>query len=229
MTRAMNDEEVITELNKMVAFIKQEALEKGREIRIKADEEFAIEKAKLVKQEQQAIDAQFEKKLKGAEVAQKIAQSTLTNKSRLKLLHRREEHLQDLFAAARNSLLSLSDASENSGRYAQFLEGVIVQGLLMLLEPVVTVRARPKDSDVIQKAVDGSKYAYKEISGKDVEIRVEESLSDDSAGGVKLVNGSHRITLDNTLDERLRLLEDRMLPEIRTELFGKNDNRKFYT
>jgi len=27
-----------------VAFIKQEALEKGREIRIKADEEFAIEK-----------------------------------------------------------------------------------------------------------------------------------------------------------------------------------------
>ena len=51
---------------------------------------------------------------------------------------------------------------------------------------------------------------------------------------------SHRITLDNTLDERLRLnhLEfdrDRlliflqMLSEIRTEPFGKNDNRKFYT
>ncbi|KAG1810653.1 uncharacterized protein BJ212DRAFT_1377940 [Suillus subaureus] len=59
-------------MNKMVTFIKQEALEKAREIKVKADEEFAIEKAKLVKQEQQAIDAQFEKKRKGAEVAQKM-------------------------------------------------------------------------------------------------------------------------------------------------------------
>jgi hypothetical protein len=31
-----------------------------------------------------------------------------------------------------------------------------------------------------------------------------------SAGGIKLVSGSRRITLDNTLDERLRLLEDRV-------------------
>lgn len=73
-----------------------------------------------------------------------------------------------------------------------------------------------------------------------------------SAGGVKLVSGTSRITLDNTLDERLRLLEDRvrnsfrlptsplltlphpalctqMLPEIRNNLFGPNPNRKFYS
>jgi V-type H+-transporting ATPase subunit E len=69
-----------------------------------------------------------------------------------------------------------------------------------------------------------------------------------SAGGIKLVSGSWRITIDNTLDERLRLLEDRvclnflvilshsqvadfmkMLPEIRKDLFGANENRKFYT
>lgn len=67
-----------------------------------------------------------------------------------------------------------------------------------------------------------------------------------SAGGIKLANGSKRITIDNTLDERLRLLEDKvcntnvmssfsdrgslqMLPEIRADLFGSNENRKFYT
>lgn len=55
-----------------MAFIKQEAQEKAREIKVKADEEFAIEKAKLVKQEQAAIDAQYEKKSKGVEVAQKM-------------------------------------------------------------------------------------------------------------------------------------------------------------
>ncbi|KAJ8457097.1 hypothetical protein ONZ51_g11734 [Trametes cubensis] len=225
-SRPLNDDEVLSEMNKMVAFIKQEALEKAREIKVKADEEFAIEKAKLVKQEQQAIDAQYEKKRKGAEVAQKIAQSTLTNKSRLKLLQQREEHLQDLFATARESIDALA---KDEGRYVQFLEGVILQGFLSLLEPDVTVHARPKDVGQVQRAIDGATRQYTEISGRTVSATVKGSLSDDIAGGVKLVSGNERITLDNTLDERLRLLEDRMLPEIRTDLFGPNANRKFYT
>ncbi|KAI0693933.1 ATPase V1/A1 complex subunit E [Cerioporus squamosus] len=224
--RPLNDDEVLSEMNKMLAFIKQEALEKAREIKVKADEEFAIEKAKLVKQEQLAIDAQYEKKRKGAEVAQKIAQSTLTNKSRLKLLQQREEHLQDLFQTAREAIDELAN---NEARYVQFLEGIIVQGILSLLEPEVTVHAREKDVDLVKRAADGAAEQYTEISGRKVEISVKGSLSDDIAGGVKLVSGTERITLDNTLDERLRLLEDRMLPEIRTDLFGSNPNRKFYT
>ncbi|OSD08072.1 ATPase V1/A1 complex subunit E [Trametes coccinea BRFM310] len=225
-SRPLNDDEVLSEMNKMVAFIKQEALEKAREIKVKADEEFAIEKAKLVKQEQQAIDAQYEKKRKGAEVAQKIAQSTLTNKSRLKLLQQREEHLQDLFSTARESIDALA---KDEGRYVQFLEGVIVQGFLSLLEPDVTVHAREKDVDKVQRAVEGAARQYNEISGLTVNATVQGTLSNDIAGGVKLVSGTERITLDNTLDERLRLLEDRMLPEIRADLFGPNPNRKFYT
>jgi len=225
-SRALNDDEVLSEMNKMVAFIKQEALEKAREIKVKADEEFAIEKAKLVKQEQQAIDAQYEKKRKGAEVSQKIAQSTLTNKSRLKLLHRREEHLQDLFHTARSSISSLA---KNDEQYVQFLEGVIVQGFLQVLEPSVTVHSRKQDTDVATQAAENAAKSYKEISGREIEFKVEGILSDDGAGGIKLVTGSNRITLDNTLDERLRLLEDRMLPEIRKDLFGSNQNRKFFT
>ncbi|KAK1231383.1 V-ATPase V1 sector subunit E [Marasmius sp. AFHP31] len=226
MSRPLNDDEVLTELNKMVAFIKQEALEKAREIKVKADEEFAIEKAKLVKQEQQAIDGQYEKKLKGAEISQKIAQSTSTNKSRLKLLHRREEHLQELFSAARDEVLKLS---EDDSRYVQFLEGVIVQGYLQILESSMVVHSRQKDVDLVKQAAESASNSYQEISGREVKFTVEGSLSDDVAGGVKLVSGSGRITLDNTLDERLRLLEDRMLPEIRNDLFGANENRKFYT
>jgi len=213
-------------MNKMVAFIKQEALEKAREIKVKADEEFAIEKAKLVKSEQQAIDAQYEKKRKGAEVAQKIAQSTLTNKSRLKLLHRREEHLQDLFSTSRSSILALA---KDDGRYTQFLEGIIVQGFLQLMEPNVTLHSRKRDVEIVKRASESAVRQYRDLSGRDVLVEVEGTLSDEGAGGVKLVSGTKRITIDNTLDERLRLLEDRMLPEIRHDLFGANENRKFYT
>jgi len=221
----MNDEEVISEMNKMVAFIKQEALEKSREIKVKADEEFAIEKAKLVKQEQQAIDAQYEKKRKGAEVAQKIAHSTLTNKSRLRLLHLREQNLQDLFQASREQLATLAASSQ----YVQFLQGIIVQGFLQLLEPEVIIHVREVDAAVAKEAADAASKQYTEISGRGLKHEVVTSLSPDLAGGVKLVNGNKRITLDNSLDERLRLLEDRMLPEIRHDLYGKNENRHFYT
>ncbi|KAI0725309.1 ATPase V1/A1 complex subunit E [Fomitopsis betulina] len=225
-SRPLNDDEVLSEMNKMVAFIRQEAMEKAREIRVKADEEFAIEKARLVKQEQQAIDAQYEKKRKGAEVAQKIAQSTLTNKSRLRLLQQREEHLQDLFASARELV---NELAHDQSRYVQFLEGILVQGFLQLLEPEVTVHVRAVDVEIAQRAGEGAAKQYNEISGRTVVVSVEETLSKDLAGGVKLVSGTSRITLDNTLDERLRLLEDRMLPEIRNNLFGPNPNRKFYS
>lgn len=154
-----------------------------------------------MKQEQQAIDAQFEKKHKGAETAQKMCvsspllfntfltkrnrtppigfdshQSTLTNKSRLRLLHRREEHLQDLFAAARTQISSLAD---DEARYVQFLESVIVQGLLQLLEPSATVYARSKDEAIARSALDGAKKAYYDISGRQVEIDLDATLSND--------------------------------------------------
>lgn len=45
-------------------------------------------------------------------------------------------------------------------------------------------------------------------------------------GGVLLKGYGTRIVVNNTLDERLRLLEERMLPEIRESLFGKNENRR---
>lgn len=57
-------------------------------------------------------------------------------------------------------------------------------------------------------------------------VTVQEGLNKDSAGGVVLSGHGGKITINNTLDERLRLLEDRMLPEIRLDLFGPNQNRK---
>lgn len=103
---------------------------------------------------------------------------------------------------------------------------MIVQGFLQLLEPEVTIHARESDLDAAKQAAEAAATEYHEISGKDVKYEVVSSLSAElyvrrsilinrtdaihRAGGVKLVNGNNRITLDNTLDERLRLLEDRV-------------------
>ena len=48
------------------------------------------------------------------------------------------------------------------------------------------------------------------------------------AGGVIILGGGGRIEINNTLEERLRLLEIGGLPAVREMLFGKNLNRKFF-
>ena len=47
------------------------------------------------------------------------------------------------------------------------------------------------------------------------------------AGGVIVVGTGGRIDINNTFEERLKLLENDGLPTIRAILFGENKNRKF--
>jgi V-type H+-transporting ATPase subunit E len=48
------------------------------------------------------------------------------------------------------------------------------------------------------------------------------------SGGAIIVGTGGRIDINNTLEERLRLLESDALPSIRVILFGENENRKFH-
>ena len=59
----------------MIKFIQQEASEKAQEIKLKADEEFNIEKLRMVEGEKQKIRAEYERKEKNVEVQKRIAQS----------------------------------------------------------------------------------------------------------------------------------------------------------
>lgn len=47
------------------------------------------------------------------------------------------------------------------------------------------------------------------------------------AGGISISGTNGRIDINNTFEERLRLLETDALPAIRSILFGENENRKF--
>lgn len=106
------------------------------------------------------------------------AHSTLTNKSRLRLLHLREQHLQDLFQAAREQLATLALSSQ----YVQFLQGNSVQGFLQLLETEVSIHVREADADVAKEAAEAASKQYTEISGRQVKYELITSLSSDLYG-----------------------------------------------
>lgn len=157
----------------MTAFIRQEALEKAREIQLKADEEFAIEKSKLVRQETAAIDSLYEKKFKQAAMSQQITRSTLANKTRLRVLGGRQELLDELFQKARDEVAKVS--ANDKKKYQTMLQNLVLEGLYYLNEDKVSVRARKKDADAAKKAIEGAAKEFKDNVGKEVAVDLDES------------------------------------------------------
>lgn len=160
------------ELRKMTAFIKQEAMEKAREIEIKANEEFEIEKSKLVRQETDAIDTQYEKKFKQATMSQQITRSTVANKTRLKVLGARQELLDGIFDEARRQL---AEVVKDGARYQKTLNGLVLEGFFAMNEPELQIRAKKADYDAVKKAIEEAAKQYKDKVGKDVSATIDEA------------------------------------------------------
>lgn len=155
----------------MTAFIRQEASEKAREIEIKADEEFAIEKSKLVRQDTDSIDVTYDKKFKQATMSQQITRSTVANKTRLKVLAARQELLDDIFETARKKL---AEGTKDKAKYAAALKGLVLEGMYAMNEPELTIRARKADFDAVRKACEEASKEYKDKMGKECKGKIDE-------------------------------------------------------
>ena len=170
---AMSDDQVATELRKMTAFIRQEALEKAREIHLKADEEFSIEKSKLVRSETSRIDGEYDKKFKQAGMSQQITKSTLANRMRLRVLSARQEVLDDLFEQAGGKLTEAAEKAD--GGYEGVLKNLLLEGLYGMNEKKVFVRCRKEDDGAVKKAAEKAREEYKgNLKGQDVEVVIDE-------------------------------------------------------
>ena len=65
---------------------------------------------------------------------------------------------------------------------------ILSQGLLQLMESEVTVIPRPKDVELVEKAVEGAKEQYSSLSGREITVNISEELSDT----MYVSSGSHR-------------------------------------
>lgn len=222
---ALSDVDVQKQINHMMAFIEQEANEKAEEIDAKAEEEFNIEKGRLVQQQRLKIMEYYEKKEKQVELQKKIQSSNMLNQARLKVLKVREDHVRNVLDDARKRLGEIS----KDAQYRNILNLLIVQGLFRLTEHHVTLRVRQVDLPLVESLIDAVQSGYKEATMKDVTVKIDQDnfLPADSCGGVDLYAGRGRIKVSNTLETRLELIAQQLVPELRGSLFGKNPNRKF--
>ncbi|XP_043943535.1 V-type proton ATPase subunit E 1 [Protopterus annectens] len=223
---ALSDADVQKQIKHMMAFIEQEANEKAEEIDAKAEEEFNIEKGRLVQTQRLKIMEYYEKKEKQIEQQKKIQMSNLMNQARLKVLKARDDLILDLLTEAKQRL---SKVVKDNARYQALLDGLVLQGLYQLLEPKVVIRCRKQDFPMVKAGVKKSIPMYKSIANVDVDVQIDQEnfLPDEISGGIELYNSDFKIKVSNTLESRLDLLAQQMMPEIRSALFGANTNRRF--
>ncbi|CAG9771062.1 unnamed protein product [Ceutorhynchus assimilis] len=223
---ALSDADVQKQIKHMMAFIEQEANEKAEEIDAKAEEEFNIEKGRLVQQQRLKIMEYYEKKEKQVELQKKIQSSNMLNQARLKVLKVREDHVRAVLEDARKRL---GEVTGDQGRYAVISESLILQAMYQLFETNVLVRVRPQDRDLVKSVLPTVATKYRDVTGREVNLQIDDQLqlSQDTTGGIELYTRQNKIKICNTLEARLELISQQLVPQIRTALFGRNVNRRF--
>jgi len=217
---ALSDADVQKQIKHMMAFIEQEANEKAEEIDAKAEEEFNIEKGRLVQQQRLKIMEYYEKKEKQVELQKKIQSSNMLNHARLLVLKAREDHIKSVLDEARRRLGAVT---QNQSQYEGVLRNLIAQALFQMIEANVVIRCRQQDLKLVEGVVPQAIQDFKAAVKKDcaVKIDTENFLPSDICGGVEILAQKGKIKIVNTLESRIELVGQQMLPEIREILFEK--------
>merc|ERR1712232_67026 len=109
-----------------------------------------------------------------------------------------------------------------------FVTKLITQGLLMFLESEVSIRCKESDAKLVQDCLADAAKEYAQVIKKDtgadksVKLTLDKStyLPAECLGGVVLSCGDGKITIDNTIDLRLKLVMEQDKPAIRAQLFN---------
>jgi len=224
----MDSKEAQSQITQMISFIKAEAADKAGEIEKKGEEEFSIEVHRLITEQKEKVRQGYEKKAKQIETKYAIAKSMAINKQRLEKIKARQEVMHKIENDARAKLVSEAQAPA-------FVTNLIVQGLLMLLEDSVTVRCRQSDVALVKACLAGAQDEYSKLIKKETGAEKKCVLVIDSEflptapvagkdgasclGGVLLHCQGGKISTDNTVDVRLRLVMEQAKPAIRGLLF----------
>jgi len=168
--------------------------------------------------------------MKQVDVEKKIAYSNAINQNRLKVLKAREDVVNQVVEKARVQIAQYSQGDA----YKTLLQKLIVQGCVTLQETKIIIRCRKSDEKLVKAVLTAAIQEIEQNNGLKVDLTVNTSNylpeggdgPNTCAGGVELSAANGAIRCDNTLDTRLQLAYQGLLPEIRITLFGRSACRK---
>lgn len=220
----MDDLEAVSQCDKMCQVILGEAKTEAAKLEQKANEDYAAEMMKVVSMMKEKVKTENSKKLKQVETKRAIDKSTAVNKARLAKIGARQQCIERMQGEV---AVKLAEASKSDVKYKQIMIDLIVQGSIKLMEDEVSLQVRPQDVNLVKSLVDAAAQAYvREIqkqtgAKKTVKMTLDkDNLPANSLGGVVVSCMGGMITVDNTLDTRLKLVMENDRPSLRAMLFS---------
>jgi V-type H+-transporting ATPase subunit E len=215
----------------MIKFIQDEAKGKVGELEAQAQQAYAIEKQKVLEEMKQKANKEHQAAMKKIDTQRAISRSTSINKARLQKVAERSKYLDQTVLGVQ---AELSKLTANPQKYKELLTKLIAQGCLKLLEPEVSVRCRAVDKNIVESCLNDAESLYIKTLKSEVgvvkpfKLKVDPvplnpppsaNIVNSCLGGVILVCHGGLITVDNTLDTRLKLVVEQDKPSIRRALF----------
>ncbi|KAH8040356.1 hypothetical protein HPB51_010136 [Rhipicephalus microplus] len=199
---------------------------KVKEIDAKTEEDFKVEKERILKETLARLEEAVKKKQKEVEIKHRVEISRMKSAARVQLLSARNELVAKVLAETRSKLTMIT---EKEARYRPFLERLILQGLYMLLDPDVVITCRRQDLHLVHDALAVAVKQFAKVTRIEGNVVVDQEhfLDEKCCGGVVLTTTRGKKKVTNTLESRLELVSRKTLPEIRAGLFGANPHRKF--
>lgn len=209
------------QIQSMIDFIEREAHEKAEELDAAAQEEYDVEKMRLVEAEKAKIRANLEKKKKQVEVERRVTRANQSKSQRLRVMEERAAILDQLHAQVKAKIVALVN---DKVKYTQLLVDLCRQSL-NAIRADATIECRKQDEPIISKVIADLQKGYEAETGKAVTLTISKqpgaSLDDaESWGGVILRSRDGRIVCNNTLSYRARHCFAEQTPTVRYFLFN---------
>ena len=200
--------------------------------------DFTVQSTKMIQMEKKRLHDQMQKDLQIAERDLKIKKSQKQNETRINRMKRTNQLVESLQNEA--GIQMAQRLANNPDEYAELLKNLLVQGLIKLIEPKITLRCRQSDLDALSGIVDDAVAEYKQamlsqvkaLEGKDdipCTVTVDDSKflpefnaedpTNSCLGGFVMYARKNRIVCSQTLDDRLTLTFQQSIPEMRATLF----------
>ncbi|CCW69313.1 unnamed protein product [Phytomonas sp. Hart1] len=206
------------QIQSMIEFIDREAQEKVDELECAAQEEYDIEKMRLVEQEKLKIRQNLEKKKKQVDVDRRVARANYTKTQRMRVMEERAKIMETLYENTRKKVETIV---ANPSTYRPLLVNIVRQSILAIQTDAI-IQCRKEDETEIHQMLNDLMNWYQIKTGSSISIKINEEYlnTDDAWGGVVVSSVDGRIRCNNTLSYRATMSFEEQLPTIRFYLFN---------
>jgi len=225
-------------IDQMVRMMEQEADEKCVRIKQEAQDKKQATKNKYMQELNTKHDIKFKKDCSDLEMKKRTFKSQKINGARIEVQADRQSLMEHLEASTLEHLER--NLTSDKAKYGAFLSEIMTEGCLRLLEKKIEVRCLEKDGDLVKDCFSKAIALYQEIlafqlkDNKDVQKLLKKyqntelylsdrwlTPKDTKVGGIIMIVHVEKrdIVYNNTLEKRVHLSKELLIPQIRAKLF----------